>query len=211
MAEKDQRVPRALRNGIKKDKTMKKEYILLSFAVGLVLTGLSACKKTEAEDILHGEFSGKWAEVDENGVCTRYLDFFMGKCYDYSCAKAHYVSDGIMYGCHGMKRRLNRECTFSNPDEGHIRIGDDPAESFQRPDAKSIRIGERRYEFFSIFSNARHPDFEVTGIVMDSPALALNIGNEADITYRLVPEKALPDTLVWSSDRNDIISVDQKV
>lgn len=190
---------------------MKKTLSLLILPVGLVLSCLSACKKiSENEQHLLSEFSGKWAEVDENNLSERYLDFFMGKCYDYTCRKPHYIEEGTMYDCWNLKRTLSAETTFTLPDNDHIQIGDGPLEPFQRIGIKRLRIGDKTFEHFNNFNIAQHPSFEVHSIEILTPTLYLNLGNEWDLRYRIEPEQAIPDTLIWSSDRYDIIHVDDK-
>ena len=178
------------------------------------LTGLSlllalfACSKAPIDTILPSDFSGKWAEVDEYGHSDSYLDFYLGKCYSYTCNGKHRVTNDQMYGCRNMIRNLEKESDFCIIGDKMV-IGDAPEAVFFRITDDHIRIGGKDYRRFKSFVDEQYPDDIPQSVIFSQDNYALLDGRDSILTFRTEPAYALWTKTEWFSDRDDIVSVDE--
>lgn len=170
---------------------------------------LLSCSKETPESYRKSDFSGKWAEVDENGLCHgSYLDFCLGNCYHCLIDGTHPVRGDIMYGCSDSFHIMIDEVEFSFPRDGYISLGGEEPLRFVRSGDNSLTIGERNYRRFKRFYNQQHPDYVPESIVFEREDTTMLPGHSILMPFRVLPEVAIYKELVWSSGNPDVVSVE---
>lgn len=176
----------------------------------LLLLSLLSCRKERGDEtILSGDFTGKWAEVDQDQHSSSYLDFFMGKCYSYECSGKHRVRDHKMYGCRNMDRVINQISDYHNDGLNSITIGEEVF-PFLRITADQVKIGEKMYARFNTFVDDHYKSDQPEQVDFDSPRYTMTLGKDNQLAFHVYPDGSLWSQARWSSDRSDIVAVDSE-
>ena len=188
-----------------------KHTILIALSALLAALALSCRKQTETE-IIQGNLSGKWALMEEGSeelACGHYLDFYIGRCYQYSFTGEHPVARDSMWDCRNILTVLTREMDYRLTDNSIAFDGQAP-EPFTKIGDDRMQIGGKRYCRVKHFINKQRSDYTVESVGMSAPSITLLNGGEADLHFQVSPAKAIYHKVEWTSSNPKIISVDRE-
>lgn len=153
-----------------------------------------------------------WASLDDLNRTDLILNFYMGKCFSYSCGGLHVVEDNMIWNC----RRddcLLKEIKKYAVEDGDLIIDGEIVGKVSFDDngsAVMITIDEHEYTRFEFFTDDPHPTEEVSGVSLDEHSVKLIPGGGIHLLKTVYPEITFETKCTWQSTTPSVATVDNE-